>query len=208
MLFADSSPMPEMSFSVAELKLDLGILISASHNPELFNGYKVSNAQGAQLDPATRKGVEDRVYGDKASISAVSFEDIAPVLAASAELQDPLAIYNIPADSDELGPLVEAYSKTSGTKVVVLSGKDLEADKKGRQRIDIHGKHLEHVLGLLLDREMTERELKTMKTLYSAFYGNGTPVFQRIGPDGRVRRWGRAFGQQTTQNHGGTRRPT
>src|SRR5439155_13549201 len=75
-LFDVSSPMPEMSFSVAEFKLDLGILISASHNPEAYNGYKVSDPVGAQLSPSLRKAIEASIYGDpENAIPPVTLED-------------------------------------------------------------------------------------------------------------------------------------
>ncbi|MDL2253190.1 phospho-sugar mutase [Ruminococcaceae bacterium OttesenSCG-928-I18] len=42
-------PVPILSFTVRELKCDAGIMITASHNPAKYNGYKVYGADGCQL---------------------------------------------------------------------------------------------------------------------------------------------------------------
>jgi len=44
-------PTPLLSFSVQNLKLDLGIMITASHNPPEYNGYKIYDNNGCQLVP-------------------------------------------------------------------------------------------------------------------------------------------------------------
>ncbi len=48
-LFDDLRPTPELSFAVRELKCHSGIVITASHNPKEYNGYKVYWNDGAQL---------------------------------------------------------------------------------------------------------------------------------------------------------------
>ena len=48
-LFDDIRPTPELSFSVRQLSCASGIVITASHNPSDYNGYKVYGRDGAQM---------------------------------------------------------------------------------------------------------------------------------------------------------------
>jgi phosphoglucomutase len=48
-LFNDLRPTPELSFAIRELKCQSGIVITASHNPKEYNGYKVYWEDGGQI---------------------------------------------------------------------------------------------------------------------------------------------------------------
>lgn len=56
-LFDDLRPTPELSFTVRELKCSGGIVITASHNPKQYNGYKVYGADGGQITDETAKEI-------------------------------------------------------------------------------------------------------------------------------------------------------
>lgn len=50
-LFKKITPTPELSFAVRFLKADGGIVVTASHNPPTYNGYKIYDNCGCQLVP-------------------------------------------------------------------------------------------------------------------------------------------------------------
>lgn len=60
-LFSDLRPTPQLSFAVRELNCHSGIVITASHNPPEYNGYKVYWNDGAQIVTPQDKGIIDEV---------------------------------------------------------------------------------------------------------------------------------------------------
>lgn len=56
-LFDDLRPTPELSFSVRHLGCARGIVITASHNPKEYNGYKVYGEDGGQIPPSVAERV-------------------------------------------------------------------------------------------------------------------------------------------------------
>ncbi|HEQ9820601.1 phospho-sugar mutase [Streptococcus pyogenes] len=58
-VFETLRPTPELSFSVRHLNAYAGIMVTASHNPAPFNGYKVYGQDGGQLPPADADALTD-----------------------------------------------------------------------------------------------------------------------------------------------------
>lgn len=60
-LFEDLRPTPEVSFAIRQLKCQSGIVITASHNPKEYNGYKAYWDDGAQVLAPHDKNIIDEV---------------------------------------------------------------------------------------------------------------------------------------------------
>lgn len=75
-LFEALRPTPELSFTVRHLKLAGGVVITASHNPPEYNGYKIYDANGCQYTEELIKPVIEAIAGLKEGfdIEALSFE--------------------------------------------------------------------------------------------------------------------------------------
>jgi phosphoglucomutase len=58
-LFSELRPTPELSFAVKHLGCQCGIVLTASHNPPEYNGYKVYWQDGGQIVPPQDKGIID-----------------------------------------------------------------------------------------------------------------------------------------------------
>ncbi len=70
-LFADMRPTPELSFAVRYYGCNAGIVLTASHNPPEYNGYKVYWADGGQIVPPEDTAVINEI--NKLTYSEVNF---------------------------------------------------------------------------------------------------------------------------------------
>ena len=71
-LFDDMRPTPEMSFAIRHLGCQSGIILTASHNPKEYNGYKAYWDDGAQVLAPHDKGIIDEV--NKVTVADIKFE--------------------------------------------------------------------------------------------------------------------------------------
>jgi phosphoglucomutase len=72
-LFEDLRPTPEMSFTIRQLGCQSGIILTASHNPKEYNGYKAYWDDGAQVLAPHDSGIIDEV-NKVASAADIKFE--------------------------------------------------------------------------------------------------------------------------------------
>ncbi len=71
--FTELRPTPELSFAIRELGCQSGVVLTASHNPKEYNGYKAYWDDGAQVTPPHDSNIIDEV-NKIASIDEVKFD--------------------------------------------------------------------------------------------------------------------------------------
>jgi len=75
-LFKEIMPTPALSYAVRHLRCDMGIMVTASHNPSIYNGYKVYGSDGCQVTSQTADDIKE--YVDREGlfgIRGLHFED-------------------------------------------------------------------------------------------------------------------------------------
>lgn len=77
-VFTEARPTPELSFAVRYLAAYAGVVITASHNPGQYNGFKVYGEDGAQLTPAFADAIVAKMEAvpDLFAIPALSKEEL------------------------------------------------------------------------------------------------------------------------------------
>ena len=116
-VFESLRPTPELSFAVRYLKTFTGIMITASHNPAAYNGYKVYGEDGGQMPPADADALTAfvREIDDPLSIQVLS----------EAEAKTSDLIHIIGSEIDE-AYLEEIKSVTIDQALIASTGKDLK----------------------------------------------------------------------------------
>ncbi|MFJ8260493.1 phospho-sugar mutase [Rummeliibacillus sp. NPDC094406] len=76
-LYEDSRTTPQLSYSVRIFNTFMGVMITASHNPPEYNGYKVYGEDGAQLNLQAAEEVISYIdkVGDELQLSAGNFDE-------------------------------------------------------------------------------------------------------------------------------------
>ncbi|MBU3155574.1 phospho-sugar mutase [Clostridium estertheticum] len=76
-LFEELRPTPELSYAVRTLHTAAGIVVTASHNPKEYNGYKVYWEDGAQILSSTAKGITEKIKSitDFSTIKLMDIEE-------------------------------------------------------------------------------------------------------------------------------------
>lgn len=130
-LFDSLRPVPELSFAVRELRCAGGIMITASHNPKEYNGFKAYDETGCQLTP----------------------DSIAPLLKILSDLGDPLTLKKEKADAKGKQTIIGKELDDLYCEKVKAIQCHPELDKKGFKIIysPQHGASYENAMRIFSD---------------------------------------------------------
>ena len=152
-LYSELRPTPLLSFTVRELNCTAGIVITASHNPKEYNGYKVYWSDGGQILPPNDVGIIQAVRG---------------VMAGASALQD--ATQDATQDSSKDASALQDATQDSS--------KDVSQDSFGKKGgvlevpLYVEEKYLELVRGLTLSEEAVKSE-SDISIVYTSIHGSG-----------------------------------
>lgn len=137
-LFKEALPTPCVSFAVRELKCACGIVITASHNPAEYNGYKVYNENGCQITTEAASLIYDEIkkldyftiYDDfeysyvddiiyEKYIDAVEKESILPI-----ENKDVSIVYT-PLNGTGLRPVTDILKRKGFTNIQIVKEQEM-----------------------------------------------------------------------------------
>ncbi len=120
-LFEDLRPTPELSFAIRHLKCHSGIVITASHNPPEYNGYKVYWNDGGQLVPPHDKGVIAEVR--KVSPAEVKFKGNSELVEIIGQQLDEAylqALKKLSLSDDGKDKLKVVFTPIHGTSITLM----------------------------------------------------------------------------------------
>ena len=115
--FESLRTVPELSFAIRELKATAGVMITASHNPPKYNGYKVYWDDGAQIVSPVDKGIIEEVNAIK-SYSIIKNID--------KKLAEEKGLYNIIGKEMDDKYIEELKKHVLNPEVVKKEGKKLK----------------------------------------------------------------------------------
>ena len=144
-LYSELRPTPLLSFTVRELKCTAGIVITASHNPKEYNGYKVYWSDGGQILPPNDGGIITEVKiamtGKDSSKDARALQDVA---------QDATQDSSKDVSQDSFGKMGDVLNVPAY----------------------VEEKYLELVRGLTLSEEAVKSE-SDISIVYTSIHGSG-----------------------------------
>ena len=116
-LFESLRPVPELSFAVRQLKCTAGIMITASHNPPKYNGYKVYWDDGSQIVAPRDKDIINKVR---------SISDFKEIKTISKEEAIEKGLFNVIGKEMDDKYIETLKSKILNPEIVREQGKDLK----------------------------------------------------------------------------------
>lgn len=121
-LFDELRPTPELSFAVRELGCSAGVVITASHNPREYNGYKVYWNDGGQLVPPHDLGVIDEVrkIGDFSEVKFEPNSNLIQSIGSDIDEKYLAALKNLSLSDDSAKDLKIVFSSIHGTGITMV----------------------------------------------------------------------------------------
>jgi phosphoglucomutase len=121
-LFEDMRPTPELSYAVRYYNCDAGIVLTASHNPPEYNGYKVYWNDGGQIVPPEDSEIINEV--NKVAFEAINFNGKADLIQKVSKELDKAFLNESVAqsifDKDGFDNLNIVYTSLHGTSIKLI----------------------------------------------------------------------------------------
>ena len=123
-LFSDLRPTPELSFAVRHLNCQAGIVLTASHNPPEYNGYKVYWQDGGQLVPPQDGEIIDLINSlDYSDINFDAQQNLIKLIDAEVDTafaNASIAAGSVGTTSEEKKALQIVFTSLHGTSITMI----------------------------------------------------------------------------------------
>ncbi len=120
-LYEDLRPTPALSFAIRHLNCQSGIVLTASHNPPAYNGYKVYWSDGGQLVPPHDKGVISEVRAVKADEVRYDFnEDLIELIGDAVDQAYLAEVKKLSLTTEGKKDLAVVFTSIHGTSITLV----------------------------------------------------------------------------------------